>query len=97
MFLERVEISISKCSSLVLLNVHNFIGISSANSRDLLSYINKKAENFTFEFKLYSILLLEANGKFYAVLGRDEGKISIFDLEKKSIIATLQDTHNNKI
>ena len=48
MFLERVQISISKCSSLFLLSTHNFIGISNANSKDLLSYINKKAENFSF-------------------------------------------------
>ena len=76
--------------------VHSFIGIASGNSKELLSYINKTPGNFAFEFKVHAVLLYHSRGRFFALLGRDEGKITIFDLQKNAITATLQEFHNGK-
>lgn len=92
-----MAISINKCSSLVVANSHSFIGIASANNKEVLSYINRVPGNFAFEFRIFAILLYHSNGKFYALLGRDEGKITIFDLQKNLIIATLQEGHNYRV
>jgi hypothetical protein len=94
---EKVAISINRCSSLVLQGAHSFIGIATNNSKELLSYINKVPGNFAFEFKIHAVLLYHSRGRFFALLGRDEGKITIFDLQRSTISATLQEYHNSKV
>lgn len=68
---ERLAVNISKCSSLIVDNSINFIGISQSNSKDLITFVSRKVGSFSFEFKLYAILLYYDNHKYYAIIGRD--------------------------
>jgi hypothetical protein len=43
------------------------------------------------------MLLYSNKGKQYAIIGREEGKITIFDIQSSQIIATLQEAHNSRV
>jgi len=87
---EKIEKTFSKCSSLIIEGQHNFIAINSMNNNELYISVNKKSENIVFDFKISSILLYLCATKYYCILGRDEGKIVIVDIQSKLIVATLQ-------
>jgi hypothetical protein len=68
---DRLAVNLSKCSSVALENNHNFIGINRDNNKELITYINKKLGSFTFEFRIFSVLLYSHNNKYYSIIGRD--------------------------
>jgi WD40 repeat protein len=74
----------------------NFIGISRNNQREMVTYTAQRINKILFDFKIFSLVLIR-NGQLYAIMGREEGKIVVFDVEKQKILATLQETHNGRI
>lgn len=90
---DRLALGLSRCSSVG----QDFIGINRDNNKELVTYIDRKLGSFTFEFRICSILLYSHKDKDYAIIGREEGKITIFDIQSSLIIATLQEAHNSKV
>lgn len=43
------------------------------------------------------MLLYCHKGKQYAIIGREEGKIAVFDIQSNEITANLHEAHNSKV
>ena len=74
---ERLGVSLSDCSSVSVEGTINFIGVNKTHPKELITYFDRQMGSFTFPFNIYCILLYFNNNRFYAFLGREEGKLII--------------------